>query len=184
LEQHRFDLVVKKIPGGVASNFMHGRKVGDTFEFSGPWGKYKPVEAMTDEKILCIATDTGVTAGLGLLRGKLLASLLSRAKFLWLVPSEDYFIPTRILDEWLPKDVDAIFPVFISSVGSIARIAASMIEVKKVIGLTRWTKIYLSGDGLILTELKNFFLNQGYGEEQIITETFFNHTSLKTATAG
>ena len=178
-QQHRFDLAVKKISQGIGSNFMHDLKVGDTFEFSGPWGKYKP-GSMANEKILCVATDTGITAALGLLRGKWMSPILPESRFIWLVSSEDYFLPLKIVNEWLPQKVNAAFPVSIPPIGTESRISVSIEKIEQMIGQAIFSKIYLSGDGFILSELKNFFLNKGYLEEQIIVETFFHHASLKS----
>jgi ferredoxin-NADP reductase len=70
-KQGTFELAVKRIPGGVGSGFIHDLPVGGEFEFSGPWGKFVASENMSrEERVLCIATDTGITAALGLLQSE------------------------------------------------------------------------------------------------------------------
>jgi ferredoxin-NADP reductase len=182
VEQRCFDLVVKRIPQGVGSNFVWDLKEGDTFEFSGPWGKYY-CSGEAEGETLCVSTDTGITAALGLLRGKRWPKALRQTRFLWLTGSHDYFIPVSIVKAWLPGAVDARFPVIIPPVGTEARIAAAVKEVESRVAGATFSKIYLSGDGLILRELKEFFLTLGYTEDRVVVETFFNHASLKTANA-
>src|SRR5689334_18681111 len=80
-EQTRFELVARRIDGGICSNYLHELEVGATLKFSGPWGKFLPVSLDVDAQLAgagapaapgstwIIATDTGITAALGLLAG-------------------------------------------------------------------------------------------------------------------
>ncbi|HEX2678752.1 MAG TPA: NAD(P)-dependent oxidoreductase, partial [Polyangiales bacterium] len=68
-EQLSFELVVKRIPNGPASGFMHALALGDEVRFSGPWGKMVPTDT-SDGTTLVLASDTGITAALGLVRGE------------------------------------------------------------------------------------------------------------------
>lgn len=180
IEQHRFDLVVKKVPNGIGSNFIHDFKVGDTFEFSGPWGKYQIADG-TRERILCIATDTGITAALGLLRGKAAQSFLNESKLIWFVSSSDYFIPIDKVRSWSPAVLS--FQIVSSAPTIDDQSRSSFIEetTSKMLQEKVFNKVYLSGDGLVLRHLKSRFLQSGnYHSEQIIMESFFHHESLKT----
>lgn len=180
-EQYRFELVVKKILEGVGSNFIHDLKVGDTFEFSGPWGKYQIAEG-TQERILCIATDTGITAALGLLRGKAAISFLSESKLIWFLSSPHYFIPIDKVRSWLPSTLSLQIVSSTPTIDGQSRGFFIEEEISKILQEKVFTKIYLSGDGLALRHLKSKFLeSENYQPEQIIMESFFHHESLKTA---
>jgi len=181
IEQHRFDLVVKKNLNGIGSNFIHDLKADDTFEFSGPWGKYQIAEGAR-EQIFCIATDTGITAALGLLRGKGAMPFLSESKLIWFLSSPNYFIPIDKVRSWLPSVFS--FQIVSSTPTIVDQSRSSFIEevTSKILQEKYFNKIYLSGDGLVLRHLKSKFLESGnYQPEQIIMESFFHHESLKTA---
>src|SRR5437879_5669801 len=66
-EQRRVKLAVKRLEGGPGSNAMHDAPIGATFTFSGPWGKSYADDAMEGRSLL-LATDTGITAAMGLAR--------------------------------------------------------------------------------------------------------------------
>ena len=172
-QQDHFELAIKKIVNGIGSNFMHDLKVGDTFEFSGPWGQYHSGHLVQEERVLCIATDTGVTAALGLFRSQVLKPFLGMSKLLWFVSSKNYFIPTDLV----PADT-----ILCPMVKDESRIPFILEQVQHFVGQKVFTKIYLSGDGIVLRTLKEQLLATGqYVQEQVFVESFFHHESLKTA---
>jgi ferredoxin-NADP reductase len=114
-EQLSFELVVKLIPDGPASGFMHALQLGDEVRFSGPWGKMVPTfgcdsgtapalrgGASFDGATLVLASDTGITAALGLVRGERFARLLPRATLIWLRGSSSDFLDDRFVQERVP----------------------------------------------------------------------------------
>jgi len=52
------ELNVKRIPDGLGSNYIHGLKVGDPIEFSGPYGDFYLQK--THRKIVCVAGGVGL----------------------------------------------------------------------------------------------------------------------------
>ena len=176
----KFELVVRRIPDGTGSNFMHALKPGNSFEFSGPWGKYLPPESTENMKILVIATDTGLSAGLGLIRGSKFSCFLSSARLLWFVESDDYFMPSSFVKERMPKEMNWEI-MDIPKVGEDSRVGICQRHIKKVLEKERFARIYVSGDGKIISGLEDLFFHSGYGKDQVIVETFFNHQELKTA---
>ena len=69
-EQLRFELASKRIPDGPVLR-LRPRPRGRTRElrFTGPWGKFFPARCAAG-KTLVLATDTGVTAALGLVQSR------------------------------------------------------------------------------------------------------------------
>ncbi len=67
-----FDLLVKRIPGGVASNFLSGLHVGEKASFQGPAGVFTMKDAVVDVPKIFLATSTGIAP--------MYSMLLSRAK--------------------------------------------------------------------------------------------------------
>ncbi|MBI4397560.1 MAG: FAD-dependent oxidoreductase [Candidatus Omnitrophica bacterium] len=177
-EQNRFEFIVRQIPGGVGSKFIHELHRGDTFEFSGPWGKYLPVEGKA-EKTLIVATDTGLTASLGLVRGQKFAAHLPWTHLLWFLPARDYFIPLERLHEWTPSGIFCSGAILCPETSDEARAHFFSAEVDNVLREESFDRVYLSGDGKALTALKALLLERGYAENQILVETFFNHLERK-----
>jgi ferredoxin-NADP reductase len=91
-EQREFQLGVRRIGGGPGSNFMHRLEIGSELKFSGPWGKFVARDTI-DGELLIVATDTGITAALGLLRGRDLYRGREQSKLIWFAESEGYFLP-------------------------------------------------------------------------------------------
>ena len=103
-DQSCIELATLRIPGGVVSNAVHALEPGAELRFSGPWGKLvAPDAAGTPGSILVLATDTGVTAVLGLLRSSRFAALLANTAFIWLRADAAYFVPEAWVRERLPR---------------------------------------------------------------------------------
>ena len=169
-DQKKIELIVRRIHDGegIGSKFIHDLKPGDIFEFSGPWGKYLPPQ--NAENVLIVATDTGITAALGLIRGKKFAA---KARMIWFVESENYFLPFSTLPDWNF--------VIVPPAGQSLRMDVCKSEIEKVCDQKKFDQIYLSGDGRALAALKDMLLAGGYEEEQILMETFFNHLERKAS---
>ena len=103
-EQHDFELVVKRIPNGPASGFMHALAFGSELRFTGPWGKMVPPSdaGSSDGATLVLASDTGITAALGLVRSTRFAALVPRATLIWLRSGSAYFVDDRFVQERVP----------------------------------------------------------------------------------
>lgn len=107
-DQQRMQLATLRIPNGVVSDYVHGLELGDTVTFSGPWGKLgAKIEPNVVEPTLVVATDTGITAVLGLLSSVNFRSALAHTTLLWLRTSEDYFLPEQWVAERLPSGLRA-----------------------------------------------------------------------------
>jgi len=178
-DQRHFELVVRRIPGGVGSGFIHGMPPGQIFEFSGPWGKFLPPSETPSGEILVIATDTGLTAALGLIRGREFTPFLPAATLIWFLESDSYFMPLDLVHLWIPQGLREWRQIQAPAIGDTSRIMFCRNQIEEVVPEKEFTRIYLSGDGWVLSELKELFLDRGYPEEQILVETFFNHLELK-----
>ena len=177
----RFELVVRRIPGGVGSGFIHSLRPGDSLEFSGPWGKYLPPESAEKlGRILVVATDTGLSAALGLVKGSRFSRFLPSAQLIWFVESDDYFMPPSFVREQMPPGIKWN-SVYAPGVGEDARVDFCRRHLEGVLGKEGFDRFYLSGDGKILSGLEDLFLGKGYGHDQIAVESFFNHKELYSA---
>ena len=167
--QERVVMAVRKM-AGAASDWMHTRVVGDVIPFSGPWGKWLADDAQP-RRTLVLATDTGITAALGLIRGSAFAPQRARAELLWLVQDGSYFLPDDFVTAALPDG-----PVFrrepLPPVGHPERLAQAE---RVAAGATGFDSVFLVGDGAVVCALRDRL----FPEARV--ETFFNHPARKSA---
>ncbi len=167
--QDRVVLAVRRQGDGAASNWMHTRHVGDVVPFSGPWGKWLADDA-TPRRTLVVATDTGITAALGLVRGRAFAPQRRAATLVWLVESPSYFLPDDFVRAALPEAI-AFWRVPLPPVGHPERIAHAE-QVARAD--TRFESVFLVGDGAVVCALRD----RVFPHARI--ETFFNHPAKKS----
>jgi ferredoxin-NADP reductase len=171
-QQERITLAALRIPGGLASEFLNGLQVGDTFAFSGPWGKLRPPGGLT--RSLVLATDTGITAALGLVRGAGFAAALPKTDFWWLHESDLAFVepgwveahlPARLGSQWLapvPKDPDP------------ERVTIAVRAARELCAKGPYDRAYLCGDGRVNRGVTEALMAAGVPAAGVACETFFN----------
>jgi ferredoxin-NADP reductase len=169
-QQERVQLAVRQIAAGPGSGFLHAVEVGAEVRFSGPWGQFLPDDARP-RATWVFATDTGITAALGLVRGHKFAPQRPHARLLWLAePGE--FLPDAMVAELSPVPVErhAIPPV-----GHPDRIGAARAIVAALDG--RPERVFLSGDGAILYPLRE---QLPLAADEVRLECFFNNPAKKS----
>lgn len=167
--QDRVSVAVKNIDGP-GSAWMHARAVGDVLPFSGPWGKWMPDDAQP-RRTLVVATDTGITAALGLVSARAFAPQRAAALLVWLA-ADDYFLPEAIVRAFLPAGVGwrrAELP----PVGHPERLAAAAQALENV---GAFDSVFLVGDGDVVYPLRD----RKFADARI--ECFFNNPQKKSAT--
>jgi ferredoxin-NADP reductase len=146
--QERFVLAVRNLDGP-GSRWMHERRVGDVVRFSGPWGKWLADDAQP-RRTLVLASDTGISAALGLVRGRAFAPQRARTELVWLVEDEGYFLPDSFVQAALPEGVcyrrEPLPPVgHPERLEQGERVAAT---------LRGFDSVFLVGDGALLHALR------------------------------
>jgi Oxidoreductase FAD-binding domain len=167
--QERLVLAVRRLDGP-GSRWMHARSVGDVLPFSGPWGKWLADDARP-RRTLVLATDTGVTAALGLIRGQAFVPQRPTTELWWLVEGDGYFLPQAFVEAALPEGVRfrrAVVP----PVDHPERLAAAEAVAKQLAG---FESVFLVGDGALLYPLRDRVFG---GEARI--ECFFNNPAKKS----
>lgn len=171
--QERVVLAVRQMkerPGsGVVSNWLHTRAVGDVIAFSGPWGKWLADDARP-RRTLVLATDTGITAALGLVCGRAFAPQRARAELVWLVEHDRYFLPAPFVTAALPAGV-AFWRRPLPPVGHPERIPQAL---RVAAADTAFDSVFLVGDGAVVCALRDHV----FPEARV--ETFFNHPVKKS----
>src|SRR5579875_877499 len=152
-EQTRFQLAVRRIGEGPGSNFMHRIPVGAEVSFSGPWGKFLP-ETTSGSKLV-FATDTGITATLGLLRGRRFRELAGDTTVVWFVEADDYFIPAAFARESIAAPRITFEVIAAPPPGHPQRPVQARALVDRVLATQRPDWAYLAGDGALIYPMRD-----------------------------
>lgn len=172
-EQRNFQLAVKRIPEGLGSAFVHGLAAGTDILFSGPWGKFCPREGASG-RTLILATDTGITAALGLLRATRFASLLPQAQLIWLRASAEYFLPDAFVREQIPAACGEVRIAAIPEVGHQDRISQARAILREVLSRGDLAQAFIAGDGAVNQALLEDLVAAGVAVDKEQVESFFN----------
>jgi ferredoxin-NADP reductase len=182
-DQTRFDLVARRIDGGICSNYLHELEVGATLKFSGPWGKFLPVSlevgAAATGSTWVIATDTGITAALGLVGGASFRERRAQTTLLWLSAGADDFVSRDYVCERLAA-LDASERLGdvrwgdLPPVNHPERVAAGLVHFDALRRTPPPERVYLAGDGALLYPFAHALALAGLAESQVAIESFFN----------
>lgn len=176
--QQRFQIAVQRLPRGPGSRFFHDAQPGLELSCSGPWGKFLPDDARPRPTLL-VATDTGITAALGLARGRSFAPQGKAARLLWLRDPQAEFLPDALVRDacaelGLQVAIEAIPPP-----GHSERVALSLAAGELAAAAARPQSVFLSGDGAIIYPLRAALAAAGVDETAIRLEAFFNNPQRK-----
>jgi ferredoxin-NADP reductase len=178
-DQKHFELVARRIDGGVCSNYLHDLDLGSVLTFSGPWGKFLPDVAAPIGATWVVATDTGITAALGLLGAAAFRERLPQTTLLWLSPSADDFVSDAFVRQ-RAKQAGAGGGLRDIRVGALPpvhhpeRIQAGLTHFEALRRSATPKRVYLAGDGALLYPFANALALAGLAESQVAIESFFN----------
>ncbi len=179
-----FEMAVRRIDQGPGSNYMLALELGARLEFSGPWGKYLPMAASEgeDDRTLLIATDTGITVALGLLRGVAFRTRLKGIRLVWLAESDDYFVSEEFVRERLPEACGSFERILVPADKQerAAWLAREQQSLLKTAMRDKPRAAYLSGDGSLLAAFRDALRGLEADAPAIFVESFFHHQDLKT----
>ncbi|MBL8019496.1 MAG: FAD-dependent oxidoreductase [Leptospirales bacterium] len=178
--QNEFMLIVREITGGLASKHLHGIEPGDGIEWSGPYGKIFKLQDGDTGPILIVATDTGITAALGIVRGAQAQPLLGKIRLIWLVENDSYFVSADFVREILPAGLGRFEVHSIPDAKEVwGRTEAARAAITPELVVERPALVFLSGDGNIIQALSDVCQVQGVDAAQIRVEPFFNAEKKK-----
>jgi len=182
--QTRFELVARRIDEGVCSNYLHRLELGSTLTFSGPWGKFLPAPMGDAGATWIVATDTGITAALGLLGGTAFFERLSRTTLLWLCGSADDFVSDAFVRQraervGAPGGLRDVRVRSLPPVHHPERILTGLAHFEALQRSGRPERVYLAGDGALLYPFANALALAGLAESQVAIESFFNVPAKK-----
>lgn len=175
-DQLRFQIAVQKVPDGAGSALLHELRPGSELQFSGPWGKFLPDDARP-RRTLLLATDSGITALLGLARGRGFAPQRPLAQLLWLRDEAAGFLPVELVEQAC-ADLGVrcgIRPL--PAPHRPERLEAAKAALREVSPAPDCA--FLSGDGLLLHALRDELAAAGADPANVRVEAFFNHPQRK-----
>jgi ferredoxin-NADP reductase len=160
---------------------MHRLKIGSELKFSGPWGKFVATDKIEGD-LLIVATDTGITAALGLLRGCDLSRARERSKLIWFAESTRYFLPF----DFVIAQLDAIgvrnFAVTEAApISDPMRVDKTLERMQEAIRGSLPKSAFLCGDGTLVYGVRDRLIAAGMANENIRIECFFNNPERKAA---
>jgi NAD(P)H-flavin reductase len=172
-EQDRFQLAVKHVRDDGVSGYMHGLAVGDAIVFTGPWGDFHPPEGARGP-LLVLATDTGVTAALGLARSQRIASCLGETTFVWLRARPDYFLPEPVVRALIPPSCREVRIEALPPIDHPERVAHVRGVVLPMLAREPLAHAFAAGDGAVNYALLDDLVAAGVPATRDSLESFFN----------
>lgn len=173
-EQRQLQLAVRRIPDGLGSDYMHGLTPGGEVTFSGPWGKLRVAEDPKPGPSLVLATDTGITAALGLLGSQRMAGLLDQTVLLWLRVSEQDFVPDAFVTGRVPAACDELRIEALPPIGHPERVPYVRTLVALIMQERRLERAFVAGDGAVNYALLDDLVAAGVSASRDSLESFFN----------
>jgi ferredoxin-NADP reductase len=180
-DQSRFELATMRLPGGPGSGFMHEQPVGAEIRFSGPWGKLflageveQAERRGPSSRTLLLATDTGVTAMLGLVRSRRFAPWLDSSTFVWLRSSPSYFLPESFVRARLPGGLRDVRTGCLPPPDHPERIPVCRQLLRDLLAVAPLARAFIAGDGLINYALVDDLVAAGIPATRDSVESFFN----------
>lgn len=147
----RFEIAVLRLGDGPGSNAMTDLAVGAEIEFGGPWGRFLPPPSVPAIDAVVLATDTGITAAIGLCRGRAFAPHAARTRVLWMAERPGDFLGTDAVRAALPDRLGGFEAIEAPPVGDPARIDVA----RRLVGdLPPSTRLWISGDGDVVSALR------------------------------
>lgn len=187
VDQTRVELATMRLPGGPGSGYMHEQRPGAEIRFSGPWGKlFSPADVerallpATPRSTLLLATDTGVTAILGLARAQRFAPLLEGCRFVWLRSSSAYFLPEDFVRTRLPPSLGEVHIGTLPPAGHPERISLCRTLVRDLQRRAPLGQAFIAGDGLVNYALIDDLVAAGVPANRDSVESFFNMPKKST----
>ncbi|HEU4730728.1 MAG TPA: FAD-dependent oxidoreductase [Kofleriaceae bacterium] len=172
-DQRRLQIAVKRIPGGPVSGFLHGVEPGQAIAFSGPWGKLFPREGATGATVV-VATDTGISAALGLVQAARFRALLPDTALVWLQAPGDDFLPAAMVRAQIPASCGEVRFAALPPIGHPERVPHARAVLAELLARRRIAQAFSSGDGAVNYALLDDLLAAGIAASRDSVESFFN----------
>ncbi|HEX4351341.1 MAG TPA: FAD-dependent oxidoreductase [Polyangiales bacterium] len=170
-DSEHFELTVFRLPSGEGCAMMSQLERGDALHFSAPWGKLHPPAS---GPVWLVATDSGMSAALGLIAAREYAVHEQTVVFGWSVADtflDPDWIRTR-LDPRVELELRTLGPT-----GTTVRTSEVRQRLLERLAHARPEHVYLLGDGEVARQLQPLLIEHGVAADRIQSESFFNHVA-------
>ena len=171
---HRARVTVKRLGAGLGSNALHDAPVGTELPFSGPWGKLLPEGGLT-EPTLVVATDTGITAALGVVEQD--APRPVPVALLWLRSDDETFLDVDDVRVRCGVAGVRFMAAVLPPVRDPGRPLAASGPVDALLAESQATLVIAAGDGLVIHSLRDRLANTRVRDVRL--ESFFHNPERK-----
>ncbi len=171
--RHRARLTVKRLGAGPGSNALHAAPVGTELSFSGPWGKLVP-EGGIGEPALLVATDTGITAALGVVEQE--APHPGPIALLWLRCDDETFLDPDTVRERAEAAGTRFVGAVLPPVGEAGRAIAAAPLLEGLLAETGASLVLAAGDGAVIHPLRERIAGR---VRDVRLESFFHNPERK-----
>jgi ferredoxin-NADP reductase len=172
-EQARVEIAVKRIPDGPVSGFLHAIEVGAAIAFSGPWGKMFPRDGACGATVV-VASDTGISAALGLVQAARFAALLRETVLVWFQVSGEDFLPEALVRARIPASCGEVRFAALPPIGHPERVPHARAVVGELVAHRPVAQAFSSGDGAVNYALLDDWVARGIAANRDSVESFFN----------
>jgi ferredoxin-NADP reductase len=177
-----FELAVFQLPGGAGSQLMGQLELGGELRFSAPWGKLRAPTGDASGPVWLIATDSGISAALGLIRARDFARQLARTSVHAWTTSPHAFLDPTFIRARATMGAQLEFGT-LSAIGSEQRRFEVRERTRQLLAQASPEHVYLLGDGEVARDLSALLIEHGVDPARIQVESFFNHIERKPSAA-
>jgi ferredoxin-NADP reductase len=172
-DQTRIEIAVKRIPDGPVSGFLHQIEVGATIAFSGPWGKMFPSDGAAGATVV-VASDTGISAALGLVQAARFRALLPDTALVWFQVSGEDFLPEALVRDRIPASCGEVRFAALPPIGHPERVPHARAVLGELVARRPVAQAFSSGDGAVNYALLDDWVAAGIAASRDSVESFFN----------
>jgi ferredoxin-NADP reductase len=177
-----FELAVFQLPDGAGSQLLTRLELHGELRFSAPWGKLRAPAQDARGPVWVIATDSGISAALGLLGAHDFERHLARTCLHAWTTSPHYFLDPTFIRARSASGAQLEFAT-LSAIGSELRRSEARERTRQLLADAPPEHVYLLGDGDLARELSALLIEHGVDAARIQVESFFNHIERKAAAA-
>ncbi|MEK9166995.1 MAG: FAD-dependent oxidoreductase [Patescibacteria group bacterium] len=168
-----FTICIKLIPGGRASSYFAGLKIGDECSFIGSYGRF--VLQDSEKDIVMVATGTGIAPFMSMLNVLWSKGFSKPVTLYFGVATETDLFYLDILKKWEEEHDNFTFLITLSEESSgwkglKGRVTPHLEEALIDAGNTA---IYLCGNGNMIKDVRDLMLERGIPKEDIHFEQFW-----------
>ncbi len=160
-----FHLAAERIKGGLVSQYLCERQVGDQVLFSGPWGKFHAPAEDESRPLVAVAFATGITALLGIVGQR---SWPDHSQLIWVRDENAAFIPESCVFDLLSSSIKRL-----DIVDGFDADADHRAWLRLEDQLVREPLIYCAGEGGAVDRLEARLKEHGFPMEAFFKESFF-----------